>query len=495
MKRTLLVFLLVNLILSACAPVSAPTPTTAPSATLLPTATTVPTSTATPTSTPTATPTATPTPIPTIQVGDLSVPDPRVTNPELFDLRKPDAPIPQFVNAMKMAGIEITAEQVAQGITYEALKGEDSNPFVVAVYNLDPNFLLRQYRDLWGKYPLFYYSEANGQRWAAVDTTKKLSKMADFPLGVLLMPDVLESIEPTKNNFSIGVATSNILKITDNNVNTAPNLYNFGWPDSQVKLAQQLGLKVRFHILINRDRMPKGLEILSREEFVSFLERYFTGVFSHFETKFPGMVVEYDILGEARPNEPDRDLYAAKFGPQYPSLIFETAYRVRNQINPNIKLGYIDTNNLLPSSSATQVNKNLILPQVAPYIDYYGVEGHLSSDSLTPQNFGSAIETLRDYKRIIGNKPILITENDISIDKDNTFARFLNQAFAFYLLLKVADNTSIQSLTFWGIGDNHSWLGVDAQATPFDSNFNPKFYFYVLNKFLLEKALKNSGAP
>jgi hypothetical protein len=52
-------------------------------------------------------------------VGDLSVPDPRVTNPELFDLRKPDAPIPQFVNAMKMAGIEITAEQVAQGIIFE----------------------------------------------------------------------------------------------------------------------------------------------------------------------------------------------------------------------------------------------------------------------------------------------------------------------------------------------------------------------------------------
>jgi hypothetical protein len=108
MKRTLIVFLLVNLILSACAPVSAPTPIPAPSTTPLPTAT------ATPTSTPTATPTATPTPIPTIQVGNLSVPDPRVTNPELFDLRNPDAPIPQFVNAMKMAGIEITAEQVAK---------------------------------------------------------------------------------------------------------------------------------------------------------------------------------------------------------------------------------------------------------------------------------------------------------------------------------------------------------------------------------------------
>jgi hypothetical protein len=38
MKRALLVFLLANLILSACAPASAPTPTPAPSATPLPAA-------------------------------------------------------------------------------------------------------------------------------------------------------------------------------------------------------------------------------------------------------------------------------------------------------------------------------------------------------------------------------------------------------------------------------------------------------------------------
>jgi hypothetical protein len=154
MKRTLIVFLLVNLILSACAPVSAPTPIPAPSATPLPTATAMPTSTATPTSTPTATSTATPTPIPTIQVGNLSLPDPRVTNPELFDLRKPDAPIPQFVNAMRIAGIEITAEHVAQGITYEALEDKGGNPFIVAVYNLDPSLFPEQYRNLAGPIPL-----------------------------------------------------------------------------------------------------------------------------------------------------------------------------------------------------------------------------------------------------------------------------------------------------------------------------------------------------
>jgi hypothetical protein len=104
MKRTLIVFLLVNLMLSACAPASAPTSTPAPSATPLPTATATPTS-----STPTATPTATPTPIPTIQVGDLSVPDPRVTNPELFDVTKKDSPIVEYANAFNLNSADVLA--------------------------------------------------------------------------------------------------------------------------------------------------------------------------------------------------------------------------------------------------------------------------------------------------------------------------------------------------------------------------------------------------
>jgi len=101
MERSWTIFLLVNLILSACAPASAQTSTPAPSATPLPTATTAPTST--------AIPTATPTPIPTIQVGDLTVPDPRVTNPELFDVTKTDSPIVEYANAFKLNSADVLA--------------------------------------------------------------------------------------------------------------------------------------------------------------------------------------------------------------------------------------------------------------------------------------------------------------------------------------------------------------------------------------------------
>ena len=75
MRRTLIVFLLVNLMLSACAPASAPTPTPAPSATPLPI--TTPTSRPTPTATLTLTPSPTSTGPPYPRLGILTWYTPR----------------------------------------------------------------------------------------------------------------------------------------------------------------------------------------------------------------------------------------------------------------------------------------------------------------------------------------------------------------------------------------------------------------------------------
>jgi len=107
-------------------------------------------------------------------VGNLSVPDPRVTNPELFDLTKQEAPIPQFANALKNAGIELSPEQIAQGITYISTKEDgtplvdkDGNPFVVAVYNLDPSLFPEQYRSLAGPIPLMIAEKGErGWEWS-----------------------------------------------------------------------------------------------------------------------------------------------------------------------------------------------------------------------------------------------------------------------------------------------------------------------------------------
>ncbi|MGB9845833.1 MAG: hypothetical protein ACPLF9_08760, partial [Methanothermobacter tenebrarum] len=46
--------------------------------------------------------------------------DPRVTNPELFDLANSDAPIPQFVNAMNAKGLNLDPQRVLENIRFES---------------------------------------------------------------------------------------------------------------------------------------------------------------------------------------------------------------------------------------------------------------------------------------------------------------------------------------------------------------------------------------
>ena len=71
-------------------------------------------------------------------MGDLSVPDPRVTNPELFDLHNPNAPIPQFVNAMKGIGITVDPNQVASKLAknYQVRQSANGKTFVLTTYTV-----------------------------------------------------------------------------------------------------------------------------------------------------------------------------------------------------------------------------------------------------------------------------------------------------------------------------------------------------------------------
>jgi len=75
---------------------------------------------------------------PTIPLENLAVPDPRATNPELFDLNK-EAPIPQFVNAMQEIGINIDPQTIITelGKNYEVRKGPDGKTYILRTYTVE----------------------------------------------------------------------------------------------------------------------------------------------------------------------------------------------------------------------------------------------------------------------------------------------------------------------------------------------------------------------
>ena len=84
--RLWLSLVIMFLALTACAPVAVMPTEIQPTSTEMPGEAK---KTPTPTETPTITPTSTPTSIPTLEGLSIPVIDPRITNPELFDLKSP----------------------------------------------------------------------------------------------------------------------------------------------------------------------------------------------------------------------------------------------------------------------------------------------------------------------------------------------------------------------------------------------------------------------
>jgi len=502
MKRTLMVFLLVNLMLSACVSASAPTPTPAPSATPLPTATATPTSTATPTNTPTATPTATPTPIPTIQVGSLSVPDPRVTNPELFDLRNPDAPIPQFVNAMKMAGIEITGEQVEQGITYEALKDKDGNPFVVAVYNLDPSLFPEEYRDLAGPIPLMIAEKGEeGWGWKYFSEVP-LRKFAD-PINVLIgtndeaLDKSLRNIVPTHFNllyapWTYEWSTNQLSKESENIINT-----------SKEKFAAAHGMEFIGGVIISDypSWLINDLSNLNHAEVENFLRQRVREVMN---TDKAGSIRYWIVTNEVGSSWNKDDPIVKKLG-LYRFL--EIVYDEAAKTNPNALLIFNDSVNHSPPNQRnggySELGKDVDLIKYLRNRGYnvaVGVQMHLNKNQWNPMpTVDDVKQALEIYKQ--NGIPVVITEMDVSIYNIQDKNRFLLQAYVYKNIIDVYLKSGAYNqqpiISFWGLRDNESWLETWGEeknplADPllFDDNGNPKLAYYALLKLLYEANLK-----
>jgi GH35 family endo-1,4-beta-xylanase len=498
MKRTLLVFLLVNMILSACAPVSAPTTTPAPSATPLPTATTTPISTATPTSTPTPTPTATPTPIPTIQVGNLSVPDPRVTNPELFDLRNPNAPIPQFVNAMKMAGIEITAEHVAQGITYEALKDKDGNPLVVAVYNLAPALFPEKYRDLAGPIPLIIAQKGeNGWKWRKL-VEKDVSRI---PIGSEIKPTAVhrQFIPQHFNAAHLMYDTEWVnMEPTPGNI-LDENPKQWAFLKTNLEIAERNQMYTLAGPLFYSATYPDWVNNLTPEQMREAIHRRT----EYLLTNYPQ--IDFWIgLNEYFPTSwgIKPDVIQDKLGYyDFLDLVYLTAQNILDRNHNNALLIYnYDHNHSISGHKLNSSN----YPETLKHIKRLkamgvrniaaGLQMHI--DATYPPTKDEIIEAMKSY-----GVPVVITELDVDISGITNQDRLLIQAQIYHTIFEAAlDSGVCRAIFMFQVGDKYSWLETDlkrsnADPTPYDDALNPKMAYYAIVQVLFDHLKNQASLP
>jgi hypothetical protein len=407
--------------------------------------------------------------------GLTGVPDPRVTNPELFDLARPDAPIPQFVNAMRMAGIEVTGEQVLEGLQFEhrqyLVRDENGNviegrmkEYVFAVWKLPEEILPEDYRSL--RVKLLFGFNLESKSWTAI-STRDLAELTGLLFGGMIEnhDDPLLSALITES-FNFVTITSAALQSPIG----AP--VNYDHEDYQLKYAQSLGFFDSIMIGPVVGGYPEGFQRLGRGE----AREWFTGFVSSFMERYKGKIKYYILV-----NEPHADLRTVE---DKITDYIDLTYRIARETNPEAFLIFSQTaahDKRLGDFVRTtaQIGNTLFENGL---IDAIGVQGHIFEGGVRLAPTREQVrEAFAEYKA-----PIFITELDTDLHGIQN-EKMLKQALWYQILVDGCLETKrCAGINLWGtFPDRRSWYETvrgqpDADPTPWDDDYHKKIAYYAI---------------
>jgi endo-1,4-beta-xylanase len=414
------------------------------------------------------------------------VPDPRVTNPELFDLRNPDAPIPQFVNAMKMAGIEITAEQVVEGITFEQIKAKDTNLLVVAGYDLnpDPN---QSGEALEGRMPLLI-AKQEGRTWAWKEAfLKELAEPLDFFIGTGIggygfaqYYEQMVKIQ-TRGDFNLGLQGMG-QRWNDRVTPPYPAPIFYKHLDSDVLIQQRAGMTGFGHLLLWGAAAPAWLRTghYTREEVISIMQDSLKSDID----RYKGKILFWNVVNEVGNN----DFFLQVIGPEY----VELAFRIAREADPSGILIYNDYSNHTIKSERTLHTKRIVDGLRAKgLIDMVGLETILFYPDLPTKQ--ELVEGMRFY-----GIPVMVTEFNVNMGRFNgaKSEKLKLQAKAYYDAVSACLESGVckgfimiyvsDAANFWNTQQDLPGWSPQNDPSPFDQNFRPKPCYYAARMAVLD---------
>lgn len=286
--------------------------------------------------------------------------------------------------------------------------------------------------------------------------------------------------------------------------------------DKCLSLAQENGLKVRFHTLVWYSQTPdwyfcenyepvydgNGTEkanitnLVDKETMLARIESYITQIMTYVETKYPGTVYAYDVVNEAISDKDlklrtgPQSLYGAIFPDDdttYITEAFRYARAAQQKTSSSAKLYYNDYVGLASPGQRNAVVKYLADAKAAGTIDGLGMQSHQTNLGVTDgDNIKNAINTFTQ-----NGYEVQITELDFA-SKDNSEAGNTTLATAYSKFMSIIlqrmdqDHASITNVTMWNITDLDTWLntfysdGKTYYPSLFDENYMPKPAYYAL---------------
>lgn len=326
-----------------------------------------------------------------------------------------------------------------------------------------------------------------------------------------------------KNYFNIGVAVSvNSVKnknanlilhefnsVTAENsmkmgpIHPAENTYNWKDADTIMAFVKNNNLKIRGHNLCWHQQTPKWMFIdsvgkkVSKQILLARLKQHIFEVVG----RYKGQIYAWDVVNEAISDAPNEYLRNSEWyqiaGEEYIAKAFEYAH----EADPDALLFYNDYNEISATKRAKILKLVTQLKKEGVPINGLGLQGHWA---INEPSYAQLDSTLSDFSKL--GLMIQITELDISVypkehaarERQNidTAASFslekeTKQAavykYCFELFRKY--KKYINSVTFWNISDEHSWLDnfpvKNRKDYPllFDTNNNRKNAYWEVAKW------------
>lgn len=309
----------------------------------------------------------------------------------------------------------------------------------------------------------------------------------DFPnVGVAVEPESLASTDVhsqiVAKHFNTLVA-ENAMK--PSSLQPTRGKFTFDRADALVDYAIAHNMKMRGHNLLWHSQVPDWFfqdpndpkKPATREQLLSVLHDHITAVLTHFKTKYgeKNPIYCWDVVNEVL--DGDGTLRDSKWleiiGPDYIKYAFQYAH----EADPNMQL-YINDYGIEGNNAKTQGMYNLVKSLLDAGVPVNGV-GFQMHISLT--NSVNDIKTSIEKMESLGVK-VQVTELDMSTNGDTSQNALLQEARLYKNLFDMlkTEKKYIDTVMFWNISDDLSWLDKPCAPLLFDSKLQVKPSYWAL---------------
>jgi GH35 family endo-1,4-beta-xylanase len=431
---------------------------------------------------------------------NLVVPDPRITNPELFNLENPTAPIPHFVAEMEKVGIKLNPQDVVNNLEFRQIEGPNGEQIVIAGYTTtDSNNT---------PYTVAFIAQKQENGWRWKSTYPKDTEILGIKTGLSSWIEFTESWNPLSNlmpdiykQFSInlidGEAMWYIPYSPNSSLRPRRDNYNYRTLDKALNY-NRMGIIVQSMIPSNSDFLPTWLKSEQNPEEVRRISLEHTqNVLSHIKTIAGDRVIAIGVASELT-NNPYADkpnFWRQIFGITRLDTLSEdnyqwlvSLYQTAKDILPNAELYYSDFLIEFGGNKSEEVyNFVSTLRQRGAPIDAVAFQMHLqgrdfdSQDELN-RNLEALRQQIRRYKQI-GVK-VIVSELDINMREVTGSSTYRNmiQSRAYYSIIRTLIEEEVDIISFFNPVDNqYNWLeqmNPNADPTLYNEVGLPKPSFY-----------------